>query len=109
MAAPSARAHFLMQHRDLHDGRSDGLQPLVSLNLDDIHSFSDMLSAMSDTAFSGRSAGEACRILTNMFSDPECGVVMTISGAMTVAKQGRIVCDLIDRGCIQAIVATGAL
>lgn len=98
-----------MQHRDLHDGRSDGLQPLVSLNLDNIHSFSDMLSAMSDTAFSGRSAGEACRILTNMFSDPECGVVMTISGAMTVAKQGRIVCDLIDRGCIQAIVATGAL
>lgn len=98
-----------MQQRELHDGRKDGLQPLVSLNLSDVTSFSDLLSAMSDTAFSGRSAGEAARILTSMFSDDRCGVVMTISGAMTVAKQGRIICDLIDRGCVQAIVATGAL
>ena len=44
-----------------------------------------------------------------MFGDADCGVVMTISGAMTVAKQGKIVCDLIDRGCVQMIVATGAL
>jgi len=98
-----------MQHRELHDGRADGLQPLVSLDLDQVNSFSELLSAMSDTAFSGRSAGEAARILTNMFADEHCGVVMTISGAMTVAKQGKIVCDLIDRGCVQAIVATGAL
>lgn len=98
-----------MSHRSLHDGRSDGLKPLVSLDLDQVHSFSDLLSAMSDTAFSGRSMGEAARILTNMFSDQSCGVVMTISGAMTVAKQGKIVCDLIERDCVQAIVATGAL
>jgi deoxyhypusine synthase len=98
-----------MQERQLHDGRSDGLKPLVSLDLDQVSSFSEMLEAMSNTAFSGRSAGEAARILTNMFSDQKCGVVMTISGAMTVAKQGKLVCDLIDRGCIQAIVATGAL
>ena len=98
-----------MQHRELHDGRSDGLKPLVSLDLSQVNSFSDLLFAMSDTAFSGRSAGEAARIMTNMFSDKSCGVVMTISGAMTVAKQGKIVCDLIDRGCVQAIIATGAL
>ena len=98
-----------MQPRSLHDGRNDGLQPLVSLDLDQTNSFSDLLAAMADTAFSGRSLGEAARILTTMFGDDECSVVMTISGAMTVAKQGQIVCDLIDRGCIQAIVATGAL
>jgi len=98
-----------MQHKELHDGRSDGLRPLVSLDLDRVKSFSDLLDAMSDTAFSGRSAGEAARILTGMFRDQACGVVMTISGAMTVAKQGKIICDLIDRGCVQAIVATGAL
>ena len=98
-----------MQERQLHDGRSDGLQPLVSLDLDQIDSFSGLMDAMANTAFSGRSAGEATRILSNMFGDQKCGVVMTISGAMTVAKQGKIVCDLIDRGCVQAIVATGAL
>ncbi|MCP4170460.1 MAG: deoxyhypusine synthase family protein [Fuerstiella sp.] len=98
-----------MSHRELHDGRSDGLRPLVSLDLDRVRSFSDLLDAMADTAFSGRSAGEAARILTDMFRDQACGVVMTVSGAMTVAKQGKIICDLIDRGCIQAIVGTGAL
>ena len=98
-----------MADRKLHDGREDGLRPLVSLDLDSVESFSDLLEAMSETAFSGRSAGEAARILTEMFSDPDCGVVMTISGAMTVAKQGRIICELIERGCVQAIVATGAL
>ena len=98
-----------MNQRHLHDGRQDGLQPLISLNLDEQQSFSDLLQAMSDTAFSGRSLGEAARILTTMFRDRDCAVVMTISGAMTVAKQGRIICDLIDRGCVQAIVATGAL
>ena len=98
-----------MKKRSLHDGRDDGLTPLVSLNLDDVSTFSDLLAAMSDTAFSGRSAGEAARILANMFGDSECGVVMTISGAMTVAKQGKIICDLIERGCVKVIVATGAL
>lgn len=98
-----------MTSRSLHDGRNDGLKPLVSLDLDQVRSFSELLSAMSDTAFSGRSMGEAARILTNMFSDEACGVVMTISGAMTVAKQGKIICDLIERDCVHAIVATGAL
>jgi deoxyhypusine synthase len=28
---------------------------------------------------------------------------------MTVAKQGRIICDMIDRGVIDAVIATGAL
>jgi deoxyhypusine synthase len=98
-----------MQHRHLHDGRNDGLQPLKSLDLSQVNSFSDLLQQMEDTAFSGRSLGNAHRVLLEMFREPTCGVVMTISGAMTVAKQGKILCDLIDRGCVQAIVATGAL
>ena len=35
--------------------------------------------------------------------------MLTLSGAMTVAKQGRLVCEMIDRGLVSAIVATGAL
>jgi deoxyhypusine synthase len=44
-----------------------------------------------------------------MTRDPECVVVMTLSGAMTVAKQGRIICEMIDRGLVDIIVTTGAL
>jgi len=53
--------------------------------------------------------GEAFEILTAMSRDPSCRVVLTISGAMTVAKQGRMICDMIDRGIVQAVIATGAL
>jgi len=98
-----------MDRRSLHDGREDGLQPLESLALDDVHSFADLLQAMGRTAFSGRQLGEAFEILLAMHRQADCRVVLTLSGAMTVAKQGRIVCEMIDRGLVQAVIATGAL
>jgi len=98
-----------MQYRKLHDGRSDGLTPLESLDLSSVTSCRDLIRAMSRTAFAGRNLGEAYDVLLEMVEDSDARVVMTITGAMTVAKQGRIVCDLIDRGIIHAVVATGAL
>lgn len=98
-----------MHGRELHDGRSDGLLPLESLSLDGVKSFADLLRAMGRTAFGGRQLGEAFEILVEVARRPSCQTVLTISGAMTVAKQGRIVCDMIDRGLVQAVIATGAL
>lgn len=98
-----------MTERRLHDGRKDGLYPLESLDLSNVNSFSDLLLAMQKTSFAGRQIGNAYDILLEMFSDPDCTVVLTLSGAMTVAKQGLLVCDMIDRGLVQAVVATGAL
>ncbi len=98
-----------MPDRSLHDGRNDGLIPLESLSLTEVHSFADLLRSMSQTAFAGRQLGLAFDILTEMVRREECYNVLTLSGAMTVAKQGRIVCEMIDRGCVQSIVATGAL
>lgn len=98
-----------MEHRELHDGRSDGLQPLESLDLTRIESIGDLLRAMSRTAFSGRQLGDAFDILLEMTRSQGTTVILTLSGAMTVAKQGRIVCELIDRGIVQAVISTGAL
>ncbi|HOE97727.1 MAG TPA: deoxyhypusine synthase family protein [Candidatus Sumerlaeota bacterium] len=98
-----------MDRNALHDGTLDGLTPLESLDLSQIKSFADLLHAMRQTAFAGRQLGEAFEILVQMMRDAETTVVLTLSGAMTVAKQGRIICELIDRGLVQAIVATGAL
>jgi deoxyhypusine synthase len=64
---------------------------------------------MSKTAFTGRQLGEAADVLEAMARDEDCFVVMTLSGAMTVAKQGLIVTELIDRGIVNAVVSTGAL
>jgi deoxyhypusine synthase len=99
----------MSQKRDLHDGREDGLTPLESLDLDAVSSFSDLLRAMSKTAFSGRALGEALEVTTAMVKDPECRVVLTLSGAMTIAKMGKVITKMIDTGMVQAIVSTGAL
>ncbi len=95
--------------RKLHDGRADGLTPLEPINLSKVESFSDLVRAMGKTAFTGRKVGEAFEVLLQMFKDDDCTVIFTISGAMTVGKQGLIIAEMIDRGLVQAIVATGAL
>jgi len=41
--------------------------------------------------------GEAADVLEAMARDQDCFVVMTLGGAMTVAKQPLIVTRLIDR------------
>lgn len=95
--------------RNLHDGREDGLEPLHSLNPDEIISFSDMLHAMSQTAFGGRQLGEAFEVMKAMIDDPECLVICTLSGAMTVAKQGLLLTRMIQEGMIDVLISTGAL
>jgi deoxyhypusine synthase len=95
--------------REFHDGRSDGLVPLESLDLDKVTSFAGLLRAMSRTAFSGRALGEAFDVTLAMVRDADCKVVLTLSGAMTIAKMGKVISSMIEAGMVQAIVSTGAL
>jgi deoxyhypusine synthase len=94
---------------ELRDGFSDGFKPLRALDLSQIDSFEKMLTQMSNTAFGGRSLGEALEVCTSMLKDPDCLVVGTFSGAMTMAKMGLVLCEMIDQGFLDAVVATGAL
>ncbi len=95
--------------RHLHDPVKDKLTALAPLDLSRIHSVDDLVRAMGKTAFTGRQVGEAADVLEAMARDRDCFVVMTLAGAMTVAKQGLILADLIDHGIVKAIVSTGAL
>jgi deoxyhypusine synthase len=95
--------------REYHDGRRDGLVALESLDLDQVRSFAGLLRAMSKTAFSGRSLGEALDVTLAMIEDPDCKVVLTLSGAMTIAKMGKVISKMIETGMVQAVVSTGAL
>jgi len=47
--------------------------------------------------------------LLAMVEDPDCSVFLTISGAMTIAQMGLIICDMLDHNMVQAICTTGAL
>ncbi len=95
--------------RKLADGAEEHLEPLESLDPLKVRSFDDLLRAMSKTAFSGRALGEACDVLTTMTKDPDCLVVATFSGAMTVAKMATVIVRMIEAGMIDCIVSTGAL
>ena len=95
--------------RHLHNPIEDRLIPLEPLDLSRVRSIDDLVRAMGKTAFTGRQVGEAADVLEAMARDQDCFVVMTLAGAMTVAKQGLIISDLIDRGIVNAIVSTGAL
>jgi deoxyhypusine synthase len=95
--------------RELSDGVEDKLVPLTALDPLTIKSFDELLTAMSKTAFSGRSLGEAADVLTEMTTDPDCLIVATFSGAMTVAKMGLVIVRMIEAGMIHAIISTGAL
>ena len=90
-------------------GHDDGLEPLTPLDPVATDSVDALVRAMGATAFGGRRLGEAADVLEAMIRDPECFRVVTISGSMTIAKQGLLLCEMIDRGWVQAIVTTGAL
>jgi len=95
--------------RVLHDGREDGLQPLKSLDLGPTSGLADMLDQMAKTAFGGRELGEAYHVLRAMADDPDCTIVVTVSGAMTVAKMDLVLCRMIEAGLAHLIVSTGAV
>jgi deoxyhypusine synthase len=101
----------MTQHgkRSLHTGHEDGLEPLSALDVAAAGSVDALVRGMADTAFGGRRLGEAADVLEEMVRDRDCYKVLTISGAMTIAKQGLLVCEMIDRGWVQCVIATGAL
>ncbi len=90
-------------------GHDDGLEPLSPLDVAGTGSVDALVRAMSATAFGGRRLGEAADVLEAMVRDESCFRVVTISGAMTIAKQGLVLCEMIERGWVQAVVTTGAL
>src|SRR6202050_489405 len=95
--------------RILHDPIKDHLTPMFPLDLSKIRTVDELVRAMGRTAFTGRQIGDGVDVLEEMARDKDCFIVMTLSGAMTVAKMGLIFCDLIESGVVKAIVSTGAL
>jgi deoxyhypusine synthase len=68
--------------------------------------FVDKLSQYGGVA---QEISNGANTLLSMIEDPDCTVFMTLSGAMTIAKMGLIICDMIDWEMVQGICSTGAL
>ena len=68
----------------------------------------DLLDGMSRTGFQGRRLGESFRIWQAMLADPDCTILLGLSGAMIPAGMQRCLMTLAERHYIDAIVSTGA-
>jgi deoxyhypusine synthase len=99
----------VLPRRALNDGYCHGLSPVVPLDIRHTRTVSDLVTALGHASFGARSVGQAAEVLYRMSADPDCFVVCTLSGAMTVAKMGLVLCEMIERDMIHAIVSTGAL
>jgi deoxyhypusine synthase len=95
--------------RERRDGSQDGLEPVRPLEIHRVDSVSGLVAEMKSTSFGGRQVGEAAEVLQAMAEDPECLVVGTFSGAMTVGMMGHLLCDFLEAGILDAVVSTGAL
>ena len=70
-------------------------------------SVTDLLDMYARTGYNGRRLGEAARMFARMI-DEGATVCLTVSGALTPVGFGGIFQDLIERGFVDWIVATGA-
>ena len=52
--------------------------------------------------------GKATELVTEMFSDPDCTVFLTLAGALVPAGLRRVICDLIEQEHVNVLVTTGA-
>ena len=67
-----------------------------------------LLDGMASTGFQGRKLGESVRIWREMLGDPDCTILLGLSGAMIPAGMREILSALVRHHYVDAIVSTGA-
>jgi deoxyhypusine synthase len=71
-----------------------------------------IMTGLKEAARFGRTPQEIVRavhVWEAMQRDQDCTVFMTLSGAMTVAQQSLLICDMIEKERVDCIASTGAL
>ena len=69
---------------------------------------SEILERMAKTGFQGRQLGRAFEVWKTMMADPECTILMGLSGAMVPAGMRRAVRFMIENRLIDVLASTGA-
>ncbi len=72
------------------------------------NSVAELLRGMSQTGFQGRKLGESVEIWSQMIQDPDCTILLGLSGAMVPAGMQRCLIELVERRYVDVIVSTGA-
>ena len=93
----------------LHARKEDLLaDPTDPFRIASSNSATSLLEKMSGTAFQGRQLGQAFEVWQAMLADPECTILMGLSGAMVPAGMRRVVRFIIEHRLIDILTSTGA-
>ncbi len=83
-------------------------QPTQPFPIDGRASASAVLEKMAAVGFQGRQLGRAFDVWKQMLADPECTILMGISGAMVPGGMRRLIAYMIEHRLIDALASTGA-
>lgn len=67
-----------------------------------------LLEGMSNTGFQGRKLGESVGVWSDMIKDPDCTILLGLSGAMIPGGMQKCLIELVERHYVDVIVSTGA-
>jgi deoxyhypusine synthase len=67
-----------------------------------------LLEGMSNTGFQGRKLGESVGVWSDMINDPDCTILLGLSGAMIPGGMQKCLVELVERHYVDVIVSTGA-
>ncbi|CAI9831352.1 Deoxyhypusine synthase-like protein [Nitrosopumilaceae archaeon] len=81
--------------------------PIPHMRLDPSSGITGLVDALAGSGFNGRRLGEAAKLYARMI-DEGATICLTVSGALTPAGLGGVVRDLVERGFVDWIIATGA-
>jgi deoxyhypusine synthase len=70
---------------------------------------SSLVDAFGGMAFQARNLSRAAKIYEKMAKDPDCAIILCLAGSLFSAGLKRVICDLMDRNLVDAIVSTGAI
>lgn len=82
--------------------------PTLPFSIDENKNASAILEKMVGTAFQGRELGRAFQVWKQMLDDPQCTILMGLSGAMVPAGMRRLVSYMIENRLIDVLTSTGA-
>jgi len=70
---------------------------------------SALVDELANSSFGARRTAHACQLAAEWAADSRLRVIITISGALSIAQQTSIVAQLIAAGRLHAVIATGAV
>jgi deoxyhypusine synthase len=72
------------------------------------HDTRSLVAAFAGMSFSARDLARAAEIYGRMLADPGCTIILSLAGSTSAAGCMRLYADLVERGMVDVVVATGA-